>query len=69
MEEGEYVYFGKNALIILVMVSLLKFNLQYHFIILPTLGIIFVNNITFGITLIKLVYLLNQGLDQKEDFI
>ena len=63
MQEGGYAYLGKNALIILVMVSLLKLNLQYHFIILLALGIIFVNNITFGITLIKLVYLLNQGLD------
>ena len=54
-EEGGYAYLGKNALIILVMVSLLKFNLQYHFIILLTLGIIFVNNITFDIILIKLV--------------
>ena len=63
MQEGGHAYLGKNALVILVMVSLLKLNLQYHFIILPTLGIIFVNNITFGITLIKLVYLLNQGLD------
>ena len=63
MQEGGYAYLGKNALIILVMVSFLKLNLQYHFIILLALGIIFVNNITFGITLIKLVYLLNQGLD------
>ena len=49
MQEGRYAYLGKNALIILVMVSLLKLNLQYHFIILLTVGIIFVNNITFGI--------------------
>ena len=63
MQEGGYAYLGKNALIILVMVSFLKLNLQYHFIILLALGIIFVNNITFGITLIKLVYLLNQGFD------
>ena len=55
MQEGGYAYLGKNALIILVMVSLLKLNLQYHFIILLTLCIIFVNNITFGITLIKLL--------------
>ena len=55
MQEGGYAYIGKNALIILIMVFLLKLNLQYHFIILLTLGIIFVNNITFDITLIKLV--------------
>ena len=55
MLEGGYVYLGKNALIILVMVSFLKLNLQYHFIILLKLGIIFVNKITFGITLIKLL--------------
>ena len=61
MLEGGYAYLGKNALIILVMVSLLKLNLQYHFA--NTWYIFFVNNITFGITLIKLVYLLNQGLD------
>ena len=47
---GGYAYLGKNALTILIMVSLLKLNLQYHFIILLTRGIIFVNNITFGIT-------------------
>ena len=63
MQKGGYAYLGRNALIILVMVSLLKLKLQYLFIILLTLGIIFVNNITFGIILIKLVYLLNQGLD------
>ena len=50
MQKGGYAYLGKNALIIFVMVSLLKLNFQQHFIILLTLGIIFVNNITFGIT-------------------
>ena len=55
MQEEGYAYLGKNALIILVMISLLKLNLKYHFIILLTLGIFFVNNETFGITLIKLV--------------
>ena len=30
-EEERYVYLGNDALIILVMVSLLKLNLQYHF--------------------------------------
>ena len=63
MQEGGYAHLKKNALIILVMVSLLRLNLQYHFIVILTLGIIFVNNITFDITLIKLLYLLNQGLN------
>ena len=49
MQEEGYVSLGKDAFIILVIVSLLKLNLQYHFIILLTVGIIFVNNITFGI--------------------
>ena len=65
MQEGGYAYLGKNALIILVMVSLLKLNLQYYF---AKLGIffIYINNITFGITLIKLAYLLNQGFGFKK---
>ena len=55
MQEEGYASLGKDAFIILVIVSLLKLNLQYHVIILPTLGIIFANNITFGITLIRLI--------------
>ena len=54
-EEEGYAYLVKNTLITSVIMSPLKPNLQYHFIILLTLGIIFVNNITFGITLIKSV--------------
>ena len=64
MQKGGYAYLGKNALTILVTVSLLKLNLQLVSFLL-SLGIYF-DNITFGITLIKLAYLLNQGFGFKK---